>query len=140
MANPLTEGVASNATNIVLRRFDFVGKYENDPATVIAFLHDKAVHEDRRDTLYALAELSYLYGELLEKSVAEAEQALAPDYFLIASIYAYLFLLGDRIEPAPNAFDLRARTAWDLYNFALWRGLETGNAGTLNVRAAVLSG
>lgn len=37
MANPLTEGVASNATTIVLRRFDLVGEYENDPAAVIAY-------------------------------------------------------------------------------------------------------
>jgi len=137
MANPLTEGVASNATNIVLRRFDLVGEYKNDPAAVIAYLHDKALHDDRRDTLYALAELSYLYGERLVKSVAAAEQALAPDYFLAASIYAYFFLLDDRVEPAPNAFDIRARTACDLYNFGLWRGMATGNAGALNLTAAV---
>jgi len=85
MTNPLTEGVASNATNIVLRRFNLVGECEKDPAAVIAYLHDKALHDDRRDTLYALAELSYLYGERLEKSVKKAEQALVPDYFLIAS-------------------------------------------------------
>ncbi|MFT5728951.1 MAG: pimeloyl-ACP methyl ester carboxylesterase [Desulforhopalus sp.] len=137
MANPLTEGVASNATKIVLRRFNLVWEHKNDPAAVIEFLHDKALHDDRRDTLYALAELSYLYGERLEKSVAEAEKMLAPDYFLLASIYAYLFLLDDRIEPVPNAFDIRARTAWDLYNFALWRGMQTGNAGALNLTAAV---
>ena len=137
MANPLTEGVASNATNIVLRRFDLVREYEKDPAAVITYLHDKALHDDRRDTLYALAELSYLYGERLEKSIKVAEQALAPDYFLIASIYAYFFLLDDRIEPALNAFDIRARTAGDLYNFGLWRGMATGNAGALNLTAAV---
>ena len=85
MANPLTEGVASNATNIVLRRFDLVGKYKSAPAAVIAYLHDKALHDERRDTLYALAELSYLYGVGLETSVDSAKQALAPDYFLLAS-------------------------------------------------------
>jgi len=137
MANPLTEGVASNATKIVLRRFNLVGEYKNDPAAVIAYLHDKALHDDRRDTLYALAELSYLYGERLEKSVTEAEQVLAPDYFLLASIYAYFFLLDDRIEPALNAFDIRARTASDLYNFALWRGMQTDNAEALNLTSAV---
>jgi pimeloyl-ACP methyl ester carboxylesterase len=137
MANPLTEGVASNATNLVLRRFDLVGEYKKDPAAVIAYLHDKALHDDRRDTLYALAELSYLYGELLEKSVAVDNQALAPDYFLAASIYAYFFILDDRVEPATNAFDIRARTASDLYNFGLWRGMATGNEGALNFTPAV---
>ena len=100
---------------------------------VIAYLHDKALHDDRRDTLYALAELSYLYGERLEESVAVDKKALAPDYFLIASIYAYFFLLDDRGEPVLNAFDIRARTAADLYNFALWRGMQTGNEGGLNL-------
>ena len=137
LANPLTEGVTSNATNIVLRRFDFTREHERNPAGVIEYLHDKALHDDRRDTLYALAELSYLYGERLEKSLEPADQELAPDYFLLASIYAYLFLLDDRSEPPPNAFDTRARTACDLYNFALWRGMATGKAGTLNLAAAV---
>jgi pimeloyl-ACP methyl ester carboxylesterase len=137
MANPLTEGVASNATKIVLHRYNLVEDYKKDPAAVIAYIHDKALHDDRRDTLYALAELSYLYGERLEKSVAVDKQALAPDYFLVASIYAYLFLLDDRSEPAPNAFDIRARTAVDLYNFGLWRGMATGDAGTLNLSASV---
>lgn len=137
MANPLTEGVASNATNIVLRRVNLVGEYKNDPAPVIAYLHDKALYDDRRDILYALAELSYLYGEYLEKSVAMAKKALAPDYFLLASIYAYSFLLDDRREPPPNAFDIRARTAIDLINFGLWRGMATGDAGTLNLSSSV---
>lgn len=135
--NPLTEGVASNETNIVLHRFDLSSKYESDPAEAIEFLHDKALHDDRRDTLYALAELSYLYGEQLLQSTDEADQGLAPDYFLLASIYAYLFLLDDRPEPAPTAFDIRTRTACDLYNFALWRGMATGESGALSLTAAV---
>jgi len=137
MANPLTEGVTSNATNIVLRRFDLAKEYERSPAGVIEYLHDEALRDDRRDTLYALAELSYLYGERLGKSLEPADQELAPDYFLLASIYAYHFLLDDRLEPPPNAFDIRARTACDLYNFALWRGLATGQAGALNFVPAV---
>jgi pimeloyl-ACP methyl ester carboxylesterase len=137
MANPLTEGVASNATNIVLRRFDLTREYERSPAGVIDYLHDEALHDDRRDTLYALAELSYLYGEQLGKSEKPSDQELAPDYFLLASIYAYLFLLDDRPEPPPNAFDIRARTACDLYNFSLWQGMATGQAGNLSLAAGV---
>jgi pimeloyl-ACP methyl ester carboxylesterase len=137
MANPLTEGVASNATNIVLHRFDLAEDYECNPAGVIEILHYKALHDDRRDNLYALAELSYLYGERLEKSEEPADRELAPDYFLLASIYAYHFLLDERIEPPPNAFDLRTRAACDIYNFGLWRGMATGKAGALNLGPAV---
>ena len=137
MSNPLTEGVTSNATNMVLHRFDLSREYERNPAGAIDYLHDKALNDDRRDILYALAELSYLYGERLEKSLESADQQLAPDYFLQTSIYAYLFLLDNRIEPPPNVFDIRARTACDLYNFALWRGMATGKAGALNLAAGV---
>lgn len=137
MANPLTEGVASNATNIVLRRFDLAREYARNPAGVVEYLHDQALRDDRRDTLYALAELAYLYGERLAKSLEPADRELVPDYFLLASIYAYHFLLDERSEPPPNVFDPRARTASDLYNIALWRGLETGKGGALNLVAAV---
>ena len=133
LANPLTEGVTSNATNIVLRRYDLVQKHKRNPAGVIEYLHDKALHDERRDILYALAELSYLYGEHLEKSLDSADLALASDYFLLAAVYAYHFLLDERSEPPPNVFDPRARTACDLYNFSLWRGMATGKAGALDL-------
>jgi pimeloyl-ACP methyl ester carboxylesterase len=137
MANPLTEGVASNETNIVLRRYALTREFQNKPARVIEYLHDKALHDDRRDILYALAELSYLYGEELEGNFESTDRALATDYFLMSSIYAYYFLLDERAEPPPNAFDLRTRTACDLYNFALWRGLATGKGGALDLAATV---
>lgn len=137
MINPLTEGRASNATIIVLHRYNLLAEYKRDQAAALNYLHDKALQDNRRDILYALAELSYVYGERLEKSLEPAEQVQAPDYFLQASIYAYLFLLDDRIEPPPNAFDIRARTACDLYNFSLWRGMATGQAGVLNLDAGV---
>ena len=137
MANPLTEGVASNDTKIVLHRFALDHEYERNPADVIEYLHNKALHDDRRDILYALAELAYLHGDQLEKDFDSVDRKLAPDYFLLASVYAYFFLLDDRAEPPPNAFDLRARTACDLYNFALWRGLATGKGGALDLAATV---
>jgi pimeloyl-ACP methyl ester carboxylesterase len=129
--------VTSNATNIVLRRYDLVQKQKRNPAGVIEDLHDKALHDERRDIIYALAELSYLYGEHLEKSPDSADQTLASDYFLLAAVYAYHFLLDERSEPPPNVFDPRARTACDLYNFSLWRGMATGQAGALDLVSGV---
>lgn len=137
MINPLTEGRASNATDIVLQRFNLTREFERDPAGVIVALHQRALHDDRRDLLYALAELCYLYGEKLDKRMKPADRKLAPDYFLSTATYAYLFLLDVRREPPPNPFDTRARTATDLYNFALWRGLATGDAGTLELADGV---
>ena len=125
-ANPLSTGVASDQTHAVLVRYDLDRQFESDPAKAIAALHDKALHDDRRDILYALAEMSYLHGDQLEKNGALEVRVTAPDYFLLAAFYAYLFILEDRPEPPPNGFDHRFRNACDLYNFSLWRGFANG--------------
>ena len=137
MTNPLTEELASSATTIVLHRYNLIEEFERDPSGVIEFLHDRALHDDRLDILYALAELCYLHGERLEKGVEPADQALAPDYFLATAAYASFFLLDKRSESPHTVFDTRARTASDLYNIALWRGMATGKAGALNLVSGV---
>ena len=125
-ANPLSAGVASDQAKYVLNRYYLLEKFDQDPAAAIADLHEKALHDDRRDILYALAETSYLYGSQLAKSSSSEDQRLAPDYFLLSALYAYYFLLEERSEPPPTAFDRRGRNAVDLYNFGLWQGLATG--------------
>jgi pimeloyl-ACP methyl ester carboxylesterase len=130
-ANPLSAGVLSDQAKYVLNRYYLLQKFDSDPAAAIADLHDKALHDDRRDILYALAEASYLYGDQLTKSASMVEQRSAPDYFLLSTLYAYYFFLEERPEPRPTAFDRRARNALDLYNFGLWQALQTGEGGGL---------
>ena len=132
-ANPLNEGVASDQAKYVLNRYYLLAKFKDDPAAAIADLHEKALRDDRRDILYALAEASYLYGgQLANKSLPE-NRALAPDYFLLSALYAYYFFLEVRSEPVPTAFDRRARNALDLYNFGLWHAFATGEGGALEL-------
>jgi len=124
-AFPLSAGIASDETNAVLNRYDLLRLYENDPAAAVAALHDRALHDNRRDILYALAETAYLYGDQLSGSNRFDYREKAPGYFLLAALYAYLFILEERPEPPPTAFDPRFRNGCDLYNFSLWRGLAT---------------
>lgn len=138
-ANPLSSGVVSNDTNVVLNRFNLAKKFKDAPAEAIADLHDKALTDDRRDILFALAETAYLHGEQLAKSEDPAEQRVAADYFILAAIYSYQFLLGDRPEPPPHGLDPRLRTAANLYNFSLWRGFSTGDDGRLVLEAQTRS-
>jgi pimeloyl-ACP methyl ester carboxylesterase len=130
-ANPLGAGIASDQARYVLNRYDLLQKFESDPAAAIADLHEKALHDDRRDILYALAEVSYLYAVQLSNSNRFDYRDRAPDYFLLSALYAYYFLLEERPEPPPTYFDHRARTALDLYSFGLWQGLSTGEEGSL---------
>jgi pimeloyl-ACP methyl ester carboxylesterase len=130
-ANPLGAGVASDQAKYVLNRYGLLKKFDSEPAAAIADLHEKALHDNRRDILYALAETSYLYGGQLADSFSQDKQRLAPDYFLLAALYAYYFSLEERPEPPTSRFDRRGRNALDLYNFGLWQGLATGEDGGL---------
>jgi len=130
-ANPLSAGVLSDQAKYVLNRYYLLQKFDSDPAAAIADLHAKALHDDRRDILYALAEASYLYGEQLSESNRYDNRDRAPDYFLLSALYSYFFFLEERPEPRTTAFDHRTRTALDLYNYGLWQGLTTGEGGGL---------
>lgn len=125
-ANPLSAGVLSDQAKYVLNRYNLLEEFARAPDAAIADLHRKALHDDRRDILYALSEMSYLYGDQLTKSARQENQRLAPDYFLLSALYAYYFAVAKRSDPPLTAFDHRFRTACDLYNFGLWRGLATG--------------
>lgn len=133
IANPINEGVPSTATRVVLQRHDLTGAFSDDPVETIRFLNERAKVDERRDLLFALAELSYLHGERLKGSHSPADDAHAPDYFLLSSVYAYLYLLGEGKEPPPSAWDIRFREACDLYNRALGKGFPVDKGGSLRV-------
>ncbi|CAG0971288.1 hypothetical protein PLCT2_01366 [Planctomycetaceae bacterium] len=126
-ANPLNAGVLSDPAKYVLNRYDLLEKFDSEPAAAIAVLHEKALHDDRGDILYTLAEGSYLYGSQLGASYEEEDKKLAPDYFLLSALYSYYFVSGERTRQSLNIFDRRARTAVDMYNFGLWQGFATGD-------------
>lgn len=129
--NPLNQGVVSNSARAVLHRYNLRETFSTDPRGAIRFLHDTAIHDDRRDILFALAELSYLGGEKLQASSSPE----AADAFLQSAVYAYLYLLGDGAQPPPTAYDIRFREACDLYNRALGRAFPAKEDGTLEFRS-----
>ena len=132
-SNPLNEGVPSNATRVVLQRYDLTRSYINEPVNTIRSLHKAALSDDRRDILFALAELSYLHGGRLQRSNSWDEVAQGPDYYLLSAVYAYLYLPGDGKEPPPTAWDVQFREACDLYNRALGKGLPADEDGALTI-------
>src|SRR5262245_41085943 len=115
----------SDASQVVLHRFDLEKQFQQSPTKALLFLHEKALTDERRDLLYALAELSFLQAERLQRSVKPSEPRQAPNWFLSSAIYAYLFLLGEGREAPPDAFDRRFRLACDLYNRAVAQGFAS---------------
>ncbi|HAB18414.1 MAG TPA: alpha/beta hydrolase [Verrucomicrobiota bacterium] len=124
----------SSETRQVLVRFDLERQFARAPAATLKDLHDRAQTDDRRDVLFALAELNYLQGERIARGVRPWEAASARDFYLSAAIYAHLYLISTGREQQPSAFDPRFRVACELYN----RGLALGFAPVHDTNGVVL--
>ena len=116
----LSGNTYSSETRLVLRRFDLEDKFASDPAGTLQELHRRACTDERRDLLFALAELSYFHGQKLDRTrmLKPWEPKPAQDYFLCSAIYAYHYLFGGP-EEFGAGFDPQFRPACDLYNRAL---------------------
>ncbi len=117
--NALNSSGYSSYTATVLHRYSLERVYARSPVNGIAKLHALACADNRRDTLFALSELSFLLGRE-NRRVKTDGRTLAPEHcYAAAAVYAYLFLLGPGEEPPPDAYDRRFRVACDLYNRSL---------------------
>jgi hypothetical protein len=124
-SNALTTGRLSGSTQILLRRFDLLGIYADAPPVAIQALNQIAAAGDTdRSLLFALAEMTFL----------QAERTSARSYFLATVVYSYAFLFPDLPADRPKPFDPRLRTAADLYNRALTRGLVAPDGEHIDLR------
>jgi pimeloyl-ACP methyl ester carboxylesterase len=118
----------SSETQLVLHRYDLEDQFRKDPKGALTALHNRAAWDERRDILFALAELNYLQADRQRHSVKPGEPRKAADYYLSSAIYAYWFLFGHGPEPQPDGYDRRFRFACELYNHALAQGLRDTNS------------
>lgn len=133
-ASALSGSSYSAETRLVLYRFDLEQKFEDEPEAALRELHQKASADERRDVLYALAELNYVQGENLQRShgLKPWKPKPAGDYFLSSALYAYLYLFGTGSEKPAGPFEPQFRSACDLYNYALARAfIEPKNTNDL---------
>ena len=124
--NAINSRHSSADTVRVLNRYDLGAAFRRDPDATLARLQVIACTDDRRDLLYALAELNYQHGDRQSRSVRPGVPRRARDSYFASAIYAYLYLFGEGREAQPNPFDVRFRTAGDFYNRGLARGLIVG--------------
>ena len=124
-ANVLTVGEESNASRIVLYRWDLTERFESDPEGALAQLH-RVVTNGRagRDELFALAELSFLH----------AEQTGKQEYYLAAAVYAYALLFPHGAAEPLYSVDRRLRVAADLYNRGLTSGFASADGSVVELR------
>ena len=134
---PLSQvGTLSNKTKAVLHRHNLLELYDSNPQQALLDLHKIALTDERRDLLFALAEISYAYGESLPKDSSESFLGQsARDVYLQSAVYAYLYLLGDSKEPSPSPYDNRFREACEIYNRALGLSFQQANDDSLKLVA-----
>jgi len=109
----------SDPTAQVLHRYFLKDQFRKEPAKAIEILHDLASKDDRRDLLYALAELTYLTANKARNGNDPAAFQRGRRFYLASAVYAYFYLLGERGGEPPGPYDRRFRVACDLYNTAL---------------------
>jgi pimeloyl-ACP methyl ester carboxylesterase len=118
-ASPLRTGKPSAPTIAALHRYDLDDIAASEPDEAVRRLHQKALETRDRDLLFALAEMSYVAGERIRRSVKPWDPRDPRDYYLGSAVYAWLFVFGDTEEPPPRLLDRRLRQACDLYNYGL---------------------
>jgi pimeloyl-ACP methyl ester carboxylesterase len=118
-ANALRTGKPGATTVAILHRYDLDRLTASQPEEAVRQLHQKARATNDRDLLFALAEMSYVAANHIRHSVKPWDPRQAPDYYLGAAVYAYLFLFGEGEAARPSFLDRRLRTACDLYNYSL---------------------
>jgi pimeloyl-ACP methyl ester carboxylesterase len=128
-ANALVTGQPGADTTSLLHRYGLGELAKKQPDEAVRQLHKKAVATGGRDLLFALAEMSFVTGDQIRRSVKPWEPRDPRDYYLGSAVYAWLFLFGPGEEPPPSPFDRRFREACDFYNYCLGLAL-TERRGT----------
>ena len=133
-ASALLNGKPSADTVAILHRYDLDRLAARQPDEAVRQLHQKALATGERDMLFALAEMSYVAGGQIRRSVKPWDPRDARDYYLGSAVYAWLFLFGEGPDAVPSAFDRRFRAACDLYNYGLGLALTEWRSTNALVR------
>ena len=109
-----------NRTLQFLQVNDLAGALEGDPQTLLQKAQAVLEKEPGADTLYCIAELSFIQAKRVEASKPQ----LALDFYGAAVLNAYQYLFDDRYRATRNPYDPHFRGACDLYNTALEAALR----------------
>jgi pimeloyl-ACP methyl ester carboxylesterase len=150
-ASALVADKPSPRTVQTLRIYDLDHVYDRNPDEALHQLHAFAVADPQPDTLFALAELSYVRGQALGKKYPDD----AVRHFVRCCAYAQHYLLASSVEVPQtpgadalrlasepltprDAFDPRFRLACNLYNAGLAQCLRTAQKlNRLDTRCAL---
>ena len=133
-ANALRTGAPGADTDSLLHRYGLDLLAASQPDEAVRQLQQKALANGERNLLFALAELSYVAGDHIRRSVKPWDSRDVRDYYLGSAVYAYLFLFGEGKDPKPGPFDRRFREACDFYNYSLGLALTEPRSTNATIR------
>jgi pimeloyl-ACP methyl ester carboxylesterase len=128
-ASALAGSEPSDSSMVVLHRYYLKDEFKKNPRLALKRLHEQACQDDRKDILFALAELSHLTAYRLHPNLRKLySPSQQPDvdyedprpYYMASAIYAYLYLFGARgTNQPPDPFARDFRLICDIYNRSL---------------------
>jgi hypothetical protein len=135
-ASTLTGPQLSAESQMVIGRYNLEKLAQDSPDLAIAKLQEEACKDNRRDVLFALAELSYgtahnyesytwvtIHQQGQRPQVSLPGKKAARGYYFASAVYAYFYLFGDSPDPIPGQYDRHFRMACDFYNRGLAKAL-----------------
>jgi pimeloyl-ACP methyl ester carboxylesterase len=114
-ANAISAGRPSSFAARELMNRNLYQVFDEDPEKALAELHAGLAPQGDEDSIFALAELSFLHGQNSGKRA----------YYLASAVYAYSFILPGKRGTPPKGIDPRLRWAADLYNQSLTQAAKS---------------
>ena len=121
--NALLDAQYSVTSKNVLQRNNMGAFFKEDPLKCLNELHKKIKKDNRRDLLFALAELNYFTAKYTLRDLDDTPLPESRQYYLNAAIYAYFYLFDETREKPANPFNRRFRLGCDIYNISLAKAM-----------------
>ena len=106
----------SPRTEQLLRKFNVLERYQNDPDSVIAWLQKLASQSPVMQEVHALAELAQQQARW---SLQRGNRSRAIRLYSVALQHSYQFLFAPQLDVERNAYDPQFRAMCDIYNESL---------------------
>ena len=121
--NALLDAQYSVTSKNVLQRNNMGAFFKEDPLKCLNALHKKIKTDNRRDLLFALAELNYFTAKYTLRDLDDTPLPESRQYYLNAAIYAYFYLFDETRNKPADPFNRRYRLACDIYNISLAKAM-----------------
>ena len=134
--NALLDEQYSATSKNVLQRYNMGQFFIENPLKCLNDLHKKIKTDNRRDLIFALAELNYFTAKYTLRDLDGSPLPEDRRYYLNAAVYSYFYLFDETRNKPANPFDRRYRLACDIYNITLAEAI-TNNKGNLIIESGV---